>query len=190
MKNALNSRPDSKLKRLDISLIREIVARADTPGVIRAEILEWLKKEHGVSSSQASLSDSLPFLRARVRSWEREQKIQAWLECEKLEHPELGDEELFRRGQRKFSLLSIAEEDPQGWVMIQKAARDKEMASLGWGKFRRETCELYLKWRKDEESNRIAELDIPNEEKIRLLRKHHFADVDELEKSGKVKIPK
>ena len=57
-------------------------------------------------------------------------------------------------------------------------------------KFQRETVELYLKWRSDKKSEQLAERNIPNEEKIEALRKYHFEDVDALEKSGTVKLPK
>lgn len=56
-------------------------------------------------------------------------------------------------------------------------------------KFELETCELFLKWSKDARAREIAESNASNAEKIAQLRQTYFADVDELEKSGQVKIP-
>lgn len=49
--------------------------------------------------------------------------------------------------------------------------------------------ELLLKAAKDVRAQEIAGMDCSNEEKIRLLRQHYFADVDALEKSGAVQLP-
>lgn len=114
------NRADAKLKRLPIAVICEVVRRCQTPGVKQTDVVAWLKAEQGVSSSAAALSEQYTYLVSRVKAHEREQKIEAWQDCEKLEHPELSDEELFRRAQRKFSLLTIAEEDPAAWVQVQK----------------------------------------------------------------------
>lgn len=128
-------RADSKLKRLPLPIMREIVRRCGEPNMRQVDILAWLKAEHGVKSSDTALSEALSYLAARVRAADRDQKVDAWLECEKLEHPELSDEELFRRGQRKFSLLSIAEEDPKGWVAVQKLSVEKSDQQLSREKF-------------------------------------------------------
>lgn len=128
-------RSDSKLKRLPIAVICELVRQLQTPGVTQADALAWLKRAHGVSSSAGALSEAYTYLVCRARAHEREQKIEAWMAGEKLEHPELSDEELFRRGQRKFTMLAIAEEDPRSWAMIQKTQRDREQLSLDRDKF-------------------------------------------------------
>lgn len=50
-------------------------------------------------------------------------------------------------------------------------------------------CEKFLAWYQDKRAREIAESSAPNEEKIRRLRSEYFADVDALEKSGKVVLP-
>lgn len=174
MSDRKQPRADAKLKRLDLAVLREIVTRLTTPGVRQADVLAWLRAEHGVSSSAAALSSDLPYLQARVKSADRDQKINAWLECEKLEHPELTDEELFARGQRKFSLLTIAEEDPKGWAMIQKTQRDKEVSALDRSKFQRETAELFLKWFADQTAKEIASSNATHADKIEQLGQAMF----------------
>lgn len=171
-----NPRSDSKLKRLPIAVICELVTRCQTPGVTQAEALAWLKREHGVAASASALSQSYTYLVSRAAAHDREQKIGAWMDAEKLEHPELSDEELFRRGQRKFTLMTIAEEDPKGWAMIQKTARDKEAVSLDRQKFQRETCELFVKWLADKRAKDIASSDTTNADKIEKLGQLMFGD--------------
>ena len=129
-KNPDQARSDSKLLRLPISVMREILRQSAEPGMRYVDILDWLKKEHGVSSSPRALSDALTSLTRRVRSADREEAIQDWIADEKAAHPELTDEDLFTRGQRKFSLLSIAEEDSESWVKIQKTGQDARKLAL------------------------------------------------------------
>jgi len=67
--------------------------------------------------------------------------------------------------------------------------RKEEELKLAKDKFERETCELFLKWHKDERAKEIANSNISNETKILQLRQTFFADVDALQQSGKVEIP-
>lgn len=139
-------------------------------------VRRWLK-EDGLETSEAALSEFLSWYLVRATLQEREQKVQAWLECEKLEHPELTEEELFRRGQRKFSLISIAEEDPDAWVKIQKTQRDKEVTTLDRVKFQRETIKLFLTWSADEEAKKIATGNASTAEKTEQLGQRIFGEL-------------
>jgi hypothetical protein len=87
----------------------------NTNAIIRQRIGEFFQIQ---LSRDSQLSSFYSWVKLTRKTMEREGKIQHWLECEKLEHPELTDEELFRRGQRKFKLLAIAEEDPDSWATI------------------------------------------------------------------------
>ena len=49
-------------------------------------------------------------------------------------------------------------------------------------KFAAATCETFLKWRSDDQVSG----DFSNYERIALLRRHFFADIDALEKTGAV----
>jgi hypothetical protein len=51
------------------------------------------------------------------------------------------------------------------------------------------TCEKYLLWFKDKRATEIAESNISTPDKVAKLRQLYFADVEELEKSGEVKLP-
>jgi hypothetical protein len=174
--NVSPGRSDSKLKRLPIETLIELVARRAQPNVTAADLLKWLADAHGVSSSQAALSRCWAWIEARVRSHVREQKIDEWMDNEKAEHPELSDEELFRRGQRRMELITIAEEDPLLWKHVQSVRRDKETAALDQQKFQRETCELFLKWDSDQRAKAIASSDVSHAEKIEQLGQLMFPE--------------
>jgi len=163
------NRADSKLKRLPIAVICELVRLCQTPGVKQTNVIAWLHDTHGVKSSAAALSDQYTYLVSRVKAHEREQKLQAWQDCEKLEHPELSDEELFRRAQRKFSLMTIAEEDPKAWALIQKIARDKEGLILDKQKFQRDWMQDFVKWSADKAAQEVLRSNSTNTEKIEKL---------------------
>lgn len=61
----------------------------------------------------------------------RETAIEEWLKNESALHPELSEEELNQRGQRKFKLLSIAEEQPADWARIlREEIRLKRLGQL------------------------------------------------------------
>lgn len=72
---------------------------------------------------------------------------------------------------------------------LLRAADAEQNTAIAVDKFRRETCEMFLKWFGDQKAREIAESNAPHEEKIKALRATYYADVDELEKSGGVVLP-
>lgn len=72
---------------------------------------------------------------------------------------------------------------------MMRASSREQSTSIAVDKFRRETCEMFLKWFGDQKAREIAESNAPHEEKIKALRATYYADVDELEKSGGVVLP-
>jgi hypothetical protein len=67
--------------------------------------------------------------------------------------------------------------------------RDQAL-SIERDRFERETCEMFLRWVKDARAREIADSQATNADKIATLRQAFFADVDALEKSGSVELPK
>jgi hypothetical protein len=176
MSDETNSRADAKLKRLAVEIHCEIVERLAAMGVTQLDVLGWLKKYHSVDCSPATFSRSLPFIRQRVKSHGREQVILAKMAERKSKEPKLTDEELFAFGQREFAELTIADEDPKGWALIQRTARDKETAALDRVKFQRETCELFVKWFADKQAAKIASSSASNADKIEKLGELMFGE--------------
>ena len=193
-------RADARLKTLPVG--RQSAIAEYLVAHTLAETVAWLRAD-GLATSPASLSEFLAWYSARQKIAQREQKIQAWLECEKLEHPELTDEDLFTRGQRKFSILSIAEEDAEAWSKIQATAMGKEKIELQRQAEQRmrlalkvdmdsrlnAACAKLLEAATRAKADEINASSLSQAEKIKAMRQEYFKDVDELMASGKVVLP-
>jgi hypothetical protein len=71
-----------------------------------------------------------------------------------------------------------------------KDQREAGKLQLDKDRFAVATCETFLKWFADKRAQDIASAPISNSEKIAQLRQTYFADVDALQASGAVVIPK
>ncbi|HVU07654.1 MAG TPA: hypothetical protein VHG89_03830 [Verrucomicrobiae bacterium] len=197
----MNKQRESKLDRYAAALLQ-----MDDEKKTIAQIQSWLKEE-GCVVSAGSISNYLAGLRQRrlqdallgqIASGAR-QSAAVEKQFSKNPAPEL---ETLIKLQRVIllQLSTQANANPEFLELIgnsfkavlesEKLKLKRAQLYLAREEFEFQTCEKILKAIRDKESNRIAELNIPNEEKIQLLRQHHFSDVDELEKSGTVKIPK
>ncbi|HMJ88460.1 MAG TPA: hypothetical protein VK530_01520, partial [Candidatus Acidoferrum sp.] len=127
--------------------------------------------------SAGSFSEWLSWYSARQRAREREQKIAALLDDERNLRPELSDDELFSKGQRMMSLLTMAEEDPKGWSTVQRAARDREDSALSRQKFQRDTIALFMKWWEDKRAMEIASSSAATADKTEQLGQHIFGEL-------------
>jgi hypothetical protein len=179
-------RSDAKLKTLPEERQASIVFYARDHSL--EDTLKWLR-EDSVQTSIGALSGFLSWYSLRQQLARNESTVAQVLEDLKSSNPALSQQELDVAGQLFFSALAIQEKDSLTWKRIKDAHTKSEALKLAREEFEYQTCEKILKAVHNKETNRIVELNIPNEEKIRLLRKHHFADVDELEKYGAVQLP-
>lgn len=179
-------RADSKLKTLPEDRQAAIFEYAREHTL--EETAKWLKDD-GFQTSRSALSEFVSWYGLQEQLRKNEGTVNQLLEKLKEGNPDYSEEWLQKAGHIFFSALAIEEKDSLTWKRTQDARTRQEALRLARDQFERETCELFLKWRADQESNRIAEMNMPNEERIKLLRRHWFKDVDELEKSGTVKLP-
>ena len=197
-------RADAKLKTLPAERQAAIVEHLLAHKL--SETAAWLK-EDGLSTSPAALSEFLSWYQLRRQFLEDESTTETLIEQLKKELPGLTEEQVDELGQRTFSLLAIRRQDLGGFVKVRSArtkaqferekielrrqAEERHREEFGFEreKWVQESCDKILQAAGDAQTRAIAEMAVPNEEKIRLLRKHWFADVDELEKSGGVKLP-
>lgn len=75
-------------------------------------------------------------------------------------------------------------------VTRQQVLQRDQLIALQRDKHEVDTCEKFMKWFADEEARRIVTSTASNGEKIDALRKVFFRDVDALEGSGEVVLPK
>ena len=206
-------RPDAKLKRLPDPLKDEILRRCGEPGITQAAIIKWISDECGVDSSPAALSEFCSWWPARKRALVREAQAVAHMEVIREQHPDWSEDQVFAEGQKKFAIQAIADDDPKAWAVVNLSRDGRDRIGLERKKAEQRAKlielkaeelkvkqrlatvaemkigELLLKAAKDVRAQEIAGMDCSNEEKIRLLREHYFADVDALEKSGAVQLP-
>jgi hypothetical protein len=97
-----------------------------------AQIRQFIGEHFNVQLQwDSQFSSFLSWVNLSRKTAEREQAIEEWLRDESKLHPELTDEELNQRGQRKFKLLSIAEEQPSDWARIlREEIRLKRLTQL------------------------------------------------------------
>jgi hypothetical protein len=169
-------RADAKLKRLADEVQEQLHRYVNQPGVTQMDGIAWLEREHSVKTSAGAFSEWLSWFSARQRAREREQRVNVLLSEERQIHPELSDEDLFSRGQRLMTLLTIGEEDPKNWATVQKVALDRQGLALDRQKFQRETCELFVKWCENERAKEIANSSATNAEKIEQLGELMFGE--------------
>ncbi|HOP99128.1 MAG TPA: hypothetical protein PLK78_17055 [Verrucomicrobiota bacterium] len=142
----------------------------------------------------AALSQFLSWYSLQEQFRQDESTTEALLEELKREVPALTEEQLDELGQRTFSLLSIRRQDLEGFVAIRSARakaeiekaklqlREQAERRLAEGlklqreKFRRETCELFLKWWEDKQAREIAASSDSFADKIRRLDQLMFPD--------------
>lgn len=164
-------RADSKLKTLPEE--RQDAIAEYARGHSLSDTLSWLRSD-GLQTSAAALSGFLSWYALRAEYRQDEVTTEALLERLKEEMPELSEEQIDDLGQRTFSLLSIRRNDLEGFVSIRSArskaelekakidlrkqaeTRLQEGLNLQREKFRRETCELFLKWFEDKRAREIA----------------------------------
>lgn len=99
-------------------------------------------------------------------------------------------------GQAYFTMQAAASGDSETFremeklrLLKEKEAREGNKLGLDREKFEVQTCELFLKWFKDERTRQIANSQSSNAERIAQLRRVWFQDVDALDAANVVKIP-
>lgn len=88
------------------------------------------------------------------------------------------------------ALRNAVTQSERARVDAKRADIAESQARLSRDKFQRDTCELFLRWFKDERARQIADSNATNADKIAALRDAFFADVDALDASGEVELPK
>jgi hypothetical protein len=115
-----------------------------------------------------------------------QQTTEALLEELRREVPGVSPEQLAVLGQRTFSLLALRQKDVNAWVALQRTQVALDDVRLSAEKFRRETCELFLKWSEDNRAREIAAGGSSNADKIEALGRLMFAETwDEPSKAKK-----
>ena len=172
-----------------------------------AETAAWLK-EDGLKVSVDQLSKFLSWYLLQEQFRQDEETTETLLEQLKREVPDLSDEKLDELGQRTFSLLAIRRQDPETFLSVRSAkfkaelekqklalrrqteARQERALQFEINKHLDMAAEKMLDAAMRKKAEEIATSGMSQKEQIAAMRKAAFSDVDALQQSGKVVIPK
>lgn len=186
--DAVNERRREELFQtiLKIGLIPAVQWAKDTWDIDTSKsALGRFKKQMQAKAAEEQMLDTLAVRCARAK------KMSAEMRGGRVVSPET----LKALDQAIFEVVAIDPDSPRLERLAKilsdllRAADAEQNTAIAVDKFRRETCEMFLKWFGDQKAREIAESNAPHEEKIKALRATYYADVDELEKSGGVVLP-
>ncbi len=184
-------RADSKLKTLPEDRQAAIAEYARSHSL--SDVVTWLRAD-GLATSSAALSVFLSWWGLQQQFKQDDATTESLLEELKREIPGLTEQQLDELGQRTFSLLSIRNQDLEGFVSIRSARAKAELEKaklelrqqaetrLGEGlklqqqKFQRETCNLFLQWAEDQRVKQITTGNASNSDKIEQLGQLMFGE--------------
>ena len=181
---------ESQLSDADLHWLHTaLLARKPSDKEIRAKMPVW---RDGPRKGQPVSSATLSNIRDRLELEEdlrgAEQTTETILDELRREQPELSQEKLDAFGQRTFTTLAIQRRDAKTFVALRKTQqKDREVA------LDRLKLELASDAKMDLLLKRAIELNastLSHAEKIAAMRQAAFADVDALQQSGAVVIPK
>jgi hypothetical protein len=170
-------RPDSRLKTLPEERQEAIADYARTHSL--EDTVAWLADGSGgcpVVTSSAALSGFLSWWALEQQLSRNESTVETVLAQLKVTNPELTERQLSIAGQSFFSALALQNQDAKAWFLSQTLALKKEQLGLDREKFQVTTCELFLKWLKDQRAVEIAEGKATNSEKISRLGELMFGE--------------
>lgn len=198
-------RADSKLKTLPEDRQAAIAEYARDHTL--SDTLKWLRSD-GLQTSAAALSSFLSWYVLQEQWRQDEVTTESLLEQLKGEVPNLSEEQLDDLGQRTFSLLSIRRQDLDGFVSIRSARSKAELekAKIELRKqaekrlqqglelqreiYEAQTAEKLLDAALRLKADEINASGLSQADKIAAMRKAAFKDVEALQQSGKLQIPK
>ncbi len=148
----------------------------------------------GRKPSLATLSNIRDRIAMEETFRENEVTTETLLEELKREVPDITEAQLDEMGHKAFTLLAIRQQDAKGFVRLRSARtkaeieraklalrereveRANESLALDKERFKRETCELFLRWAEDQRARDIAAAPITNAAKIEQLGQLMFGD--------------
>jgi hypothetical protein len=204
-------RSDSPLKNLSEERQEQIIEWCNTPKTsdedgnvtciggykfARAQLAS-----DGLKVSERALSEFYSWWNLRRDFEQADEQTNDILELIKKLDPSITAEKLETAGQLIFTKNALAMRDAKEFREMEylklakasaktKGRQEEEKLQLAKDKFAVTTCETFLRWFADKKARAIAEAPISNSEKIDQLRQEYFKDVDALQASGEIQLPK
>jgi hypothetical protein len=163
----------------------------DEAGTTNEEIRTRVKQRHGITllyDTQLSDFRSWAFRQQRLDALgERMQQREAELTEQ---HPDWSREQIRAEVIKVAYAKALAEDDMKLGLRTVREDLRSEVVATDRERFEVEVCKKFLTWFKDKRAREIAESNMSHADQIAAMRQALFADVDELERSGAVKLPK
>lgn len=166
------------------------------PSYARAR--KWLE-EYGVKASINSLNNFYrsPDIRWKYASLEREvltdstaDQLPADIKGANRRRVEQLMFEMLHRAMTDGQYMELIALQQNAEGMEGNFALKKQKLELDREKFEVQSVKLYLKWRKDRKMEELAESNLSQADKIAAMRQLAFSDVDALQQSGEIQLPK
>jgi hypothetical protein len=162
--------------------------RFGSPPHSQADTLAWLRAD-GVSTSSGALSNWETHYEMVLDNEANETAVVELTEEFKKKGWIKSAEEEQAAGQIFFTRLAIRQKDNLGFIRVLREQSRLKQIAIERERIEMAKCETFLAWFKDKRARDIAESSASNADKIAKLRQTYFADIEELEKTGEVKIP-
>ena len=146
--------------------------RSGGTGDVRGQVLS----EFGFRPSETALGNFWRWWHMQQQFKRATEDASQLMDLLKQDQPELSDQKIFSYGQRVFQLKAVQAEDPKTWANIQHVALAREQLTLEQHRFRRETCQMFLKWFEDRRAADIAAGSETNSAKIERLGQLMFGE--------------
>jgi hypothetical protein len=180
-------RSNSPLRTLPDERQAAIIERLKTGS--RDDVRKWLA-EDGFTTSTGALSEFWSWWHLRQQFKQNQSDVETLLDNLRKQEPTLSEEKLFAYGQRVFSVLAVKNEDAKDWARIQSVGLEgkriaglerkvtvaEEALKLAEKKFRRDTCELFIKWYGDKAAKEITSSNLSHSDKIEKLGQTMFGE--------------
>ena len=192
------SKPEHWLYNLPEDRAADIAEHARTNKLV--DTVAWLRAD-GHKTSRSALSRWLHWWRSRQVFTQAESSANDFKEWLATEFPELPEAELDKRASLMFQAEAMKAGDPETYLAfstarhkavmdVAKLEQRERALTLNREKFELEAAEKMLSAALRAKADEINSSGLSQAEKIAAMRREAFKGVDELQASGKVKIPK
>jgi hypothetical protein len=154
-----------------------------------AAVRKWLALD-GVKTSETTLGDFHSWYSLSRQLQRNGSTVEQLLRDLKSAKPEMTPDQLDMAGQMFFTALSIDQQDSLGWQRAQNVKIRSGLLKLEREKFEVLAAEKMLDKALRAKADELNASTLSQADKIAAMRKAAFKDVDELQKSGNLKIPK
>jgi hypothetical protein len=185
----MKPRGDSKLKTLPKLDQVKVIGWLET-GTQKAT-LQKIAKELGITTSPAALSDFYGWYYVTSQI-EEAASLADQLKTDLKAMPgfALDDDKINKAAQAVFEIQALKTKDAKLHIALRRQRSREDTVRLARDQFENAAAENILDRFDQDRLRQIAESTAPRAEKIAAIRREFLRDVDELEKSGKVALPK